>query len=196
MQSAFFAGRDLFREPWAAWLVMVGRLRPDSSRRSAAAELQVIARQLDQLQPGRKTTMRLTNGSMFEMMRSPALALSIVPLVMGALSLVLLMACANVTILLLSRAAARQHEIAVRVSLGATRGRIIQMLVTESVLLAVVAGPASLWIALEEFYRWPGRARDPDLRFIGFSSTRRHRDMAAVTSRLACWRRWRRRSRR
>ena len=113
----------------------------------ANAELNVIAAGLDRLHPGRTTTILVTNGALFAEPRNARGAKPLIVLVLGTMFLLLLMVCSNVTTLLLARAAARRHEMAVRVSLGATRSRLLRQLLTESLVLALGAGTLSLVLA-------------------------------------------------
>lgn len=143
----FFGGDDLFRHGNVPWLVVEGRLKLGYSKSAAQAELNVIATQQDRLQPGRKTTVLLTNGSFAQNPAQRWNAFWIVLLWMGTVTLVLLMVCTNVTTLLLSRATARRQEIAIRLSLGAARARLVRMLLTESLILATAAGLISAYLA-------------------------------------------------
>ncbi len=128
------------------WLMLEGRLNPGYSRADAQAEFSVIAQQQDRLHPSRKTTLIVTDGSMIA---EPHLRMAIwvVSSIMGALTLVLLISCTNVSALLLSRAAARKREISIRLSLGAGRVRLVQMLLTESFLLATIGGVIGVSLA-------------------------------------------------
>lgn len=134
---------DAFADDGARWLVAEGRLAEGRTRAQARSELEVIAARLDREDAGRVTTMVLTNGSFGE---EPALRADlfwIAPLIMGGLTLILLIACTNVAILQLSRAVARQREMAIRLAMGAGKWRLTRMLLAEMMLLAAVAAAAS-----------------------------------------------------
>ena len=150
--------RDLLNTPDAPWLIIAGRLRPGFSRADANSELSTIMSQQDlayvkrQVSAfNRKTTLVLTNGSFIESPVARDQVVAIMALILGPLSLILLLACCNVTMLFLSRTVTRRGEIAVRLALGAGRGQLARMLLAESLLTAAVGGALSLLLV----YRVP-----------------------------------------
>jgi predicted permease len=153
-QSYFEPGRKAFESEDILWLWMAGRMAPGYTRSRVKAEFNILARQHDAEHPGRRTAVLTTDGSWIEELYVSASGreLMLIGFFVGAFNLVLLVSCANVATLRLSRAATRRREIAVRLSLGAPRIRLVRMLVTESLLLAAIAGAASAWLA----YRVPG----------------------------------------
>jgi predicted permease len=151
-------GANLLNNADMPWLNIGGRLRAGKTRADAQAELTTILRQQDRAYLerkvtafNRKTSVELTNGSFIETPAFHDTVVELLVLILGPLSLVLLLACSNVTMLFLSRAVVRRGEIAVRLALGVGRTRLLRMLLLESVLMALMAGIASVVLA----YRVP-----------------------------------------
>jgi predicted permease len=154
-------------EPWArtlpddrSWhpgILPIARLKSDVSLQQARSEIAVIARRLEKQYPETNTDV----SSLVDLMQDqivqnvrPALLVLV-----GAVGVVLLIACANVANLMLIRAAGRRREMAVCAALGARRSDIIRQLLAESVLLAVVGGALGLalaWVTMPLVVRLAG----------------------------------------
>jgi len=127
------------------WLGLIGRLAPGATVEAAQRDFATISADLSREHPdsdaGLTTTTESLRDSMAGDTRTPLLVL------MASAGLVLLITCANLAAAMLSRTLSRRQEFAVRVSLGAGRGRLVRQLLTESTLLAIAGGAAGLLLA-------------------------------------------------
>ena len=183
MQKALEPDRDLLSEDNAGWLALLGRMRPGVTLDEVRADLGVIAARIDEQYPGRTTALTIHRATFLGRPVERTVVLGIGAVVLAAVGLVLLIACANVANLLLARASTRQKEIAIRLSIGGSRWRIVRQLLTESLLLAFLGGTVGSLVA---FWSVEGMARfvlahlphgapqlawnvSPDLRVWGYS---------------------------
>ncbi len=142
---AFWAANDLRRIPDARWMIAVGRLKPGVSIGAAQAEATAITRQLIEARgekPGGAAAQVVPLSEAFFGNARKGLTF-----LLGAVSFVLLIACANVANLLLASGAAREKELALRAAAGAGRQRLTQQLLTENLLLSLLGCGLGLAVA-------------------------------------------------
>jgi putative ABC transport system permease protein len=136
--------QSLFTCRECVWLIMGGRLKPGVTLGQAAAQLRTIGAALEQDYPD------ANRGKNFAVVKTSVFPGEIdiisgfLALLLGIVGLVLVAACVNLAGMLLARAAARRREIAVRLAIGAGRGRLLRQLVTETLVLFVAGGAAGL----------------------------------------------------
>jgi len=154
-------GQAMVSSRGSRWLLAVGRLKPDATLEQARARFDLLSREMQAAYPEEWRSKKEGSEAVRELfvtvlpesetrvhpdMQSSIYALA--GLLVVIVNLVLVIACMNLASMLLTRALARRKEVAVRLALGASRWRIMRQLLTESVLLSLIAGAAGLIFAV------------------------------------------------
>jgi predicted permease len=148
MQETFDTTGYKLEDRGARWIEGYAILKPGVSRQQAQAELNSISQRLEKVFPD---TDRGHENELVSLWKTPfngaGNMTSTLAITMAVVFLVLLIACANVSNLLLARSLLRRHEMAMRLALGAGRGRLVRQLVTEGLLLSIIAAIGGIAVA-------------------------------------------------
>ena len=149
VRTGFFSSPQMLTTRRMVWMNVIVRLRPGVTPQQGAAAIESVYRQVQPLKPGAKA-----EPFELEPLRTRALGgagapnlVTFVMLLGAVVALTLLIGCANLANLLLSRATARRREIGVRMAIGASRAHIARQLLLESMVLSAIGGAAGLYIA-------------------------------------------------
>ncbi len=152
MASRCMPGDMSLNDRRPGWLDMVGRLSNGIRAQQSEAALEVFASTLQKEHPeeskGKSFTVVSGSATRFAVQEMGTGISAFLKVLMGVVGIVLLIACSNVANLMLSHGAGRHREIATRLALGAGRGHLVRQLLTESLLLSLIAGFAGLLVAL------------------------------------------------
>lgn len=158
-------GANLLNQRGTSFLVVDGRLRPGITRLQAQAELNAVFAQIAlEFPDSHKAKPQIT---LYPLWRAPnggnAFFSVLLPILMALAGAVLLLACANIANLVLARSISRQKEVAVRLSLGATRFRIVRQFFIENLIVALIGGVLALVLTLWTARRFMDLAPSSDL---------------------------------